>query len=286
MQFCTVSLQNWCKQSVFTRSTGCRFEPVATGFYRSGSERFSFFRRLELQLKVQSFPVQSGLSPVFFRSYRPDFKTLFMTQNQTVAKSSGCKDDCKGNGCKTHEASTSSTPAQRWGRSMDKEKCYYCGGMGHFQADCEELKTHVRQGSVKVNPEAKLRLKDGSFIPNQPAGATIKERVDRHYARRPSQYFYGEYEDDDPVTTAAPKYASQYLNSSDDAERRLARREAELELKQREDALELRRRKLELEEKKLEQSSEPSRMANLLDVLGQLTEDDLAAIKVARSGFP
>jgi len=213
------------------------------------------------------------------------FKT-FMTQNQTVAKSSGCKDDCKGNGCKTHEASTSSTPAQRWGRSMDKEKCYYCGGMGHFQADCEELKTHVRQGSVKVNPEGKLRLKDGSFIPNQPAGATIKERVDRHYARRPSQYFYGEYEDDDPVTTAAPKYASQYLNSSDDAERRLARREAELELKQREDALELRRRKLELEEKKLEQSSEPSRMANLLDVLGQLTEDDLAAIKVARSGFP
>src|ERR1700679_3709891 len=76
MQFCTVSLQNWCKRSVFTRSTGCCFEPVATGFYRSGSERFSFFRRLELQLKVQSFPVQSSLSPVFFRSYRPDFKTL------------------------------------------------------------------------------------------------------------------------------------------------------------------------------------------------------------------
>src|ERR1700679_412236 len=76
MQFCTVSLQNWCKRSVFTRSTGCCFEPVATGFYRSGSERFSFFRGLELQLKVQSFPVQSGLSPVFFRSYRPDFRTL------------------------------------------------------------------------------------------------------------------------------------------------------------------------------------------------------------------
>src|SRR6202789_2582666 len=78
MQFCTVSLQNWCKRSVFTMSTGCCFEPVATGFYRSGSERFSFFRRLELQLKVQSFPVQSSLSPVFFRSYRPDFKTLLL----------------------------------------------------------------------------------------------------------------------------------------------------------------------------------------------------------------
>lgn len=212
-------------------------------------------------------------------------KTL-MAQSPTVAKSSGCKDDCKGVGCKMHEPSTSSTPAQKWGRSMDKEKCFYCGGMGHFQADCDELKNHIRQGSVKVNPEGKLRLRDGSFIPNQPAGATIKERVDRHYARRPSQFYYGEYEDDDPVTTVAPKYVSQYLNSGNEAERHVARLEAELELRKREEALELRRRKLELEEKKLEQSSGPSRTANLLDVLGQLTEDDLAAIKAARAGFP
>src|SRR6202789_3445331 len=104
MQFCTVSLQNWCKQSVFTRSTGCRFEPVATGFYRSGSERFSFFRRLELQLKVQSFPVQSGLSPVFFRSYRPDFKTLQLTGNKEYSKQT------------TAHRKTSLTSAERYGR--------------------------------------------------------------------------------------------------------------------------------------------------------------------------
>src|SRR6202789_787969 len=89
MQFCTVSLQNWCKRSVFTRSTGCCFELFATGFYRSGSEQFSFFRRLELQLKVQSFPVQSGLSPVFFRSYRLDFKTLLVAQFFTSFTSGG-----------------------------------------------------------------------------------------------------------------------------------------------------------------------------------------------------
>src|ERR1700679_1279799 len=53
-----------------------RLQLVSIGPVQSG---FLFFRRLELQLKVQSFPVQSSLSPVFFRSYRPDFKTLPVT---------------------------------------------------------------------------------------------------------------------------------------------------------------------------------------------------------------
>ena len=202
-----------------------------------------------------------------------------MVQNQPVPKSSEAK------GGKTPEAN-SSAPPQRWGRSMDKENCYYCGELGHFQADCEKLKNDLRLGILKVNPEGRLRLNDGSHIPSQPAGATIKERVERHNARRPSQFFYGEYEYDDPVPAVVPKYASQYLNSNDEADRRVARLEAELELRKREEALELRKRKVELEEKKLEQSSGSSRATNLLDVLGQLTEDDLAAIKAARVGFP
>ena len=65
----------------------------------------------------------------------------------------------------------------------------------------------------------------------------------------------------------------------------MARLEAELELRKREEALELRKRKLELEEKKLEQSSGAPRATNLLDVLGQLTEEEVAAVLAARSGF-
>ena len=131
-----------------------------------------------------------------------------LAQGQVGAKSEACKGDCKGSGCKTHESSGGQP--QRWGsgRQMENEKFFYCGRMGHFQADCNDLKEQVRTGNLKVNPEGKLRLRDGSFIPNQPAGATIKEKVERHYARRPSQFFYGEYEDEDPIAPTVPKYAS------------------------------------------------------------------------------
>jgi hypothetical protein len=204
---------------------------------------------------------------------------------KTLMAQSANKGDGKGSGCnKPHEASSS--PAQKFGmKSMDNEKCFWCGILGHFQADCDDLKNQIRIGNVKVNPEGKLRLKDGSFIPNQPPGATLKERVDRHYSRRPSQFFHGEYEDNDPVSPAVPKYSTQYLSTSEDADRRFARLEAELEIRKREEALEQRKRKLEQEERKLEQSSGNSKVTNVVDVLGQLTDEEVAAVKAARAGF-
>ena len=159
------------------------------------------------------------------------------------------------------------------------------GLLGHFQADCEDLKSQIKAGNVKVNQEGKLRLRDGSFIPNHPIGALFKGKVERHYSKKPSQLYYGEYEESDSNSPFVPKYA-QYLSASEDAEKRVARLEAELELRKREEALELRKKKLELEEKKLEQSGGSSRAANVLDLLGQLTEEEVVAIKAARLGFP
>ena len=206
-------------------------------------------------------------------------KTL-LTQSQAGVSQGLCKGDCKGGSCKMHEAH--SGPAQRWGgKPMENEKCFWCGLLGHFQADCEDLKSQIRSGSVKVNQEGKLRLKDGSFIPNYPAGATMKEKVERHYARRPSQFYHGEYEEDDPVPSSAPRYPSQYLQLNETAERRRVRLEKELDLKEKEDALELRKLKLEREEKRLEHASGSSKAVNLLE----LTDDELAAIKAARLGF-
>ena len=149
-----------------------------------------------------------------------DLIKSLMKHNREHDTQPGCKGDCKGVNCKAHEPSNN--PAQRWGggKSLENEKCFWCGLFGHFQADCEDLKSQIRLGNVKMNHEGKLRLKDGSFIPKFPADASLKERVDRHYARNPSQYYYGEYEESDPSPPAAASVLSHLLGSSSDADKR------------------------------------------------------------------
>ena len=160
------------------------------------------------------------------------------------------------------------TPVQKGGKTLENEKYFWCGIFGHFQADCEDLKTQIRIGNVKLNHEGKLRLKDGSFILKYPADATLKERVERHYARKPSQLYYGEYEDSDPTPPSTNNILSQLLNTSNDVDRHMVTQlKALLELKKKKEALEFRQRMLDETEKKSEQTSASTRAVNICELL-------------------
>ena len=60
------------------RSNWNRAKPVQTGSVSSVFFGFLFHGMVKLQLKVQFFPVQSGLSPVFFWFYGLDFWSLIL----------------------------------------------------------------------------------------------------------------------------------------------------------------------------------------------------------------
>ena len=76
------------------------------------------------------------------------------------------------------------------------------------------------------------------------------------------------------------------MNTSNDVDRHMVTQlKAELELKKREEALELRQRKLDEIEKKSEQTSTSTRAVNIHELLEQFTDEDLATLKNARSGF-
>ena len=177
----------------------------------------------------------------------------------------------------------------KWGKTAIKDKfgCFYCGRKDHFIPDCEDVKEDLQAGLIRLNAEGKLRLRDGSQIPGSPIGTTIKERVLKHYARQHATFHFGEYEtEEDLIGPSVPRYPPQFVNLSESADKRRARLEQELDLREKEEALELRKLKLEREEKKLDLTSKNTRSANVLDLLEQLNDEEIAAIKASKSGFP
>ena len=122
---------------------------------------------------------------------------------------------------------------------------------------------------------------DGSFIPNFPNAATIRDRVEKFYAKRQSQFYLGDDDDDHTPAVSAAKTSAK----SEDPARRKARLEYELDLKEREEALEMKQLKLEREEKRKDQNSKSARATQVLEMLQQLTDEEIASVKGVKSDF-
>lgn len=174
------------------------------------------------------------------------------------------------------------------GGGQQEINCYFCGKTGHYKNDCENLKTYLKAGKLRLSPEGRLCLPDGGPIPNFPAGARWLERVERHYAQKPSQASYcGVVEDDDIFCVNIPEYnrQPQYFNASDDREKRLSQLERDLELRERESALTLRQLKLERAEKEGSKPARGSKAAHLMELMEQMSEEELTPLKNSKSGF-
>lgn len=174
-------------------------------------------------------------------------------------------------------------------QNQNNVKCFFCGKTGHFQNDCEELKTYLKVGKLRLNSEGRLRLPDGAIIPNFPPGACWLEKVERYYAHRPSQVSYcGTYEDgDDSFIMNGPgyNYPSQYFNTPDERDKKLSQLEKNLELKEREIALTLKQLKLERAEKESGRPVKGSKEAHLLELMEQMTDEELLSLKGSKAGF-
>ena len=77
------------------------------------------------------------------------------------------------------------------------------------------MKADVEAGWISLDAKGKLRLFNGSHIPNTPNAPTMGERVKRYYAEKQSQYIANEEDEDDDTLYIADSpslhpYASQY----------------------------------------------------------------------------
>jgi hypothetical protein len=175
----------------------------------------------------------------------------------------------------------------KWGsgsRLGDGSGCFYCSGLDHMMgSSCEEMMAAIKAGWVKLNAEGKLRLGDGSYIPSVPNAANIKERVEKFYAKRQSQYYLGDEEEDDAPSLSINRTPVKTL--AEDPARRRARLEYELDLKEREEAIELKQLKIERDEKRKEGANRATRAAQVLEMIEQLTEEELAAVKTVKPDF-
>ena len=118
----------------------------------------------------------------------------------------------------------------------------------------------------------------GSRVPNIPPGASLAGRVEKYYGNiRPTQAFYGTFEEmEDRMSGALPK-ASLYKNKEvENREQKLARLEKGLDLMEREAAVLQRHLKLE--------GKAPEKVDARTYLLEQFDEE-LKALQENKQGF-
>ena len=64
-------------------------------------------------------------------------------------------------------------------------KCNMCGGV-HFIRECKVVDEYIANSKCKRNPEGKVVLSNGLFVPRSISGEFLKDRIDEYHRRNPT----------------------------------------------------------------------------------------------------
>ena len=156
--------------------------------------------------------------------------------------------------------------------------CFGCGENGHFQNNCEKVKSLIVKGAIVHNREGRVCLPDGSRVPNIPAGSCLVERVERYYANmKPTQSYYGAFEEmEEKMCSTIPKEATYVNREVDEREQKLAKLEKEFDLRERMSTLKAKQLKLE---------TKSSERAEASSYLLEHFDEELSALQNSKGGF-
>ena len=159
----------------------------------------------------------------------------------------------------------------RWGSNgngkmnrPEGDKCFYCGGRNHYIPECDEFKSDLKDGGIRLNDEGEMRIPDGSYVPNSPNRATIKERIERYSMRKQNQLYCGYDENDEIPEVAIPSYHSQFINITEDSTQRLAKMALQMNQKGKEE-MELVKMRDEIRKQQANQLARTTQLLNLID---------------------
>ncbi|THH15801.1 hypothetical protein EW146_g4736 [Bondarzewia mesenterica] len=68
----------------------------------------------------------------------------------------------------------------------------FCGNARHYMRECPEVEDYIHQGKCRCNPEGKVILSSGAFVPRSIPGLWLKERIDEWHHRNPGQIVQGQ----------------------------------------------------------------------------------------------
>jgi hypothetical protein len=64
------------------------------------------------------------------------------------------------------------------------QTCNMCGSADHFLRNCDVAQEYIRKGLCKRDSEGKVVLPSGAWIPREPEGKNMKERIDEYHRRQ------------------------------------------------------------------------------------------------------